>query len=398
MNRTTVLAIIVFSQFAGVSLWFLPNAFIHQVAAENGTGSASVSLVTSMVQFGFITGTFVYALLSLADRISPSKLFFYSTALAAMCNLALLTSAFDSIGFYVFRFLIGFFLAGIYPVGMKIAADYFDVSISKALGLLVGALVLGTALPHLLVGASISMSWQTVIWITSALAITGGLCVLLFIPDGPFRKRGMRFEPRVIVDVFKNKPFRKATFGYFGHMWELYAFWAFVPLWIFSKAGAWFNENQQQASLFAFAVIGIGSLSCIAGGYLSTNRYERINSYTVALVALVVSGLCCLISPFIFQLSMIIQLCFLLIWGMAVIMDSPQFSSMVAQCAPAEQRGSAITIVTCIGFGITIISIALLGYLLPRVGVEWVFLFLLPGPVFGVLAMWRGRTSVELNS
>jgi MFS family permease len=386
-NKTALLAIIVFSQFAGVSLWFLPNAFLPQLLVSGGQESTAVSLVTSLVQFGFIAGTFCFAILSIADRISPSKLFFYCTVIAASCNVGLLWYDLGDTPFYVLRFLVGFFLAGIYPIGMKIAADHFDTLISKALGLLVGALVLGTALPHLLAGLSISMPWSTGVMLTSALALSGGILVLLFIKDGPFRKAGTRFDPRVVFDAFKNKSLRKSAFGYFGHMWELYAFWAFVPILIAVNTDEWFGGSSQHASMLSFSVIAVGSLSCIIGGYLSSQPRHQVSSYAVAFGALLLSGVCCLLSPIVFEASMLIQLSFLLLWGMVVIMDSPQFSSLIATAALPIQRGTAITIVTCIGFGITIISIALMGYVVQRFGIEWAFLFLLPGPVLGLLGM-----------
>jgi MFS family permease len=387
MNKTALLAILVFAQFAGVSLWFLPNAFLPQLMSSGGNESSVVSLVTSLVQFGFIAGTFCFAFLSIADRISPSKLFFYCNLIAASCNAALLWYDLGDTPFYVLRFFVGFFLAGIYPVGMKIAADHFDTSISKALGLLVGALVLGTALPHLFAGLSIAMPWSTVVMLTSALAVSGGIMVLIFIKDGPHRKAGTRFDPGRAFAIFKNKSLRKAAFGYFGHMWELYAFWAFVPILLAANSDAWFGGSSQHVSMLSFSVIAVGSLSCVVGGYLSSQPRHQVSSYAVAFGALMVSGACCLVSPWVFQQSMLIQLSFLLMWGMVVIMDSPQFSSLIATAASPTERGTAITIVTCIGFGITIISIALMGYVTQRFGIEWAFLFLVPGPVLGLIGM-----------
>jgi hypothetical protein len=193
----------------------------------------------------------------------------------------------------------------------------------------------------------------------------------------------------MIADVFKNKPMRKAAFGYFGHMWELYAFWAFIPLLIAALASGTLDINEREASFFSFAVIAIGSLSCIGGGYLAMRGTKGISSHAVARVALMTSGACCLASPWASGLPLPLLVLFLLLWGAAVIMDSPQFSSMVATSALPAHRGTAITIVTCIGFGISALSIALLGVMAGYVGIAWAFLFLLHGPVLGLIGMRR---------
>jgi predicted MFS family arabinose efflux permease len=270
----------------------------------------------------------------------------------------------------VLRFGTGFFLAGIYPVGMKIAAEKFPDKLGNALGFLVGALVLGTSLPHLLDEFG---DWKMVAFITSILAAAGGLVVWIFIPSGLPGIKNI-FNPKVIPVLFQSKNFKRAAFGYFGHMWELYAFWAFVPL-IIEK----FNQQQPAIGIsqFSFIVIAIGCAGCIAGGLLS----KKYGSKSIAMLALLVSLISCLLIPFALQNSFLF-LTLMVIWGFSVVADSPQFSTMVAQSAPAEYKGTALTIVTCIGFAITIVSIQLLKLVFENdIRMIWI---LIPGPLVGL--------------
>ena len=290
----------------------------------------------------------------------------------------------------IFRFATGFFLAGIYPVGMKIAADWYAKKLGKALGYLVGALVLGTAFPHLLKVVGQSLPWEMVLWITSGLAISGGLLLYGFVPDGPNRKKGAQFEWNAISKIFAFPEFRAAAFGYFGHMWELYTFWAFVPFLIATYND--FNQTDLPVALLSFSVIAIGMLGCIIGGYISLKKGSR----KVAFDMLLISGLCCLFSPFLFSVSPILFILILLIWGFTVVGDSPQFSTIVAKTAPSLYIGTALTIVNCLGFALTIVSIQVVAYLVTIIPVGNVFLVLLIGPIMGLLS-FRKR-SVLANS
>jgi MFS family permease len=383
MNRNLVLFILVFAQFASVSLWFAANAVMADLVSAYQI-QTTVGWLTSMVQFGFIGGTLFYAVFSLSDRYSPSTIFFLSSMFGAAANACLLVTHDHVLLIYGMRFLTGFFLAGIYPTGMKIAADYFDKEISKALGYLLGALVVGTAFPLLLRSGLIHLPWKLAVITTSSLAVTGGSMIFLFVPDGPFRKSNPGFKPEVIFSIFKNQPLRQAVFGYFGHMWELYAFWAFVPAAVLYAAKQITNDpDQSHIMQLSFYIIAIGSIACVLGGYWAM----KIGSAKVALIALVVSGLCCLLSPWLLQVRSPLVFLFLIFWGMVVIMDSPQFSSLVSRYAPVENRGTALTIVNCIGFTITIFSIQLLDYLSTVLETRWIFLFLFPGPFIGVVAL-----------
>lgn len=378
-QRAYILPIIVVAQFFCTSLWFAGNAVMPGLVVKLDLLASDLGYITSAVQLGFIIGTFVYAMLTIADRFKPSRVFFVSACLGSIFNgLIVWDVSFSQL--LVLRFFTGFFLAGIYPVGMKIAADYFEKGLGKALGFLVGALVLGTALPHLLASIDLSYDWTVVIYATSTLAVTGGLLILVFVPNGPFRKQGAKLKLKAAMKVFEIRPFKAAAFGYFGHMWELYAFWAFVPAMLVLYENL--NGVEINVSLLSFLIIGGGAISCIAGGYLS----ERLGEKKVAASSLFISGICCLLSPVVFFAPEFIFIGFLFIWGLAVIADSPLFSSLVAKNANAELKGTALTIVTCIGFSITIVSIQLLNYLVDKFP-SYAYLILVLGPVFGLASL-----------
>ncbi|WP_425389547.1 MFS transporter [Ekhidna sp.] len=382
--RFYILPIIVIAQFFCTSLWFAGNAVMPGLIVKLDLLTSDLGYITSAVQFGFIVGTLVYAMLTIADRFHPSRVFFISACLGAAFNVLIVldTSFFQLL---TFRFLTGFFLAGIYPVGMKIAADYFEKGLGKALGFLVGALVLGTALPHFLASMDFSYDWSGVIYATSGLAVFGGSLILFFVPNGPYRKQGPKLKLKVAMKVFESRPFKAAAFGYFGHMWELYAFWAFVPAMLVFYENL--NGAEMDISLLSFLVIGGGAISCVAGGYLS----ERLGEKKVAASSLFISGICCLLSPVVFFVPQPIFIGFLFIWGLVVIADSPLFSSLVAKNAKSELKGTALTIVTCIGFSITIVSIQLLNFFVDKYP-AYSYLILTLGPIFGLVSLGLSPT------
>jgi MFS family permease len=372
----------VISQFAGTSLWFVGNAILPDIQRSLHIHTAAGN-ITSVVQLGFIAGTLLFAIFSIADRFAPAKVFFISSLIAAVNNISIIWFAGNLTGLYVLRFTTGFFLAGIYPVGMKIASDWYEKSLGKALGLLVGALVFGTALPHLLRSNLYELPWKQVLVFTSAFALIGGLLILLFVGEGPYRKPASRFQFSVMFQIFRSADFRAAAIGYFGHMWEIYTFWAFVPLVFAFYNSA--NGAAMNVPLWSFIVIAAGGIGCIAGGYVS----EKINSSLIAFVSLITSGLCCVSSIAFFHLSPAIFVPMVILWGITVAADSPQFSTLVAKTAIAEYKGTALTIVTCIGFAITIASIQFLTYLGNWIKLDSVFALLAPGPLIGLLFLFR---------
>ncbi|WP_276390101.1 MFS transporter [Eudoraea chungangensis] len=382
-----ILPIIVIAQFCCTSIWFAGNAVMGDLVGNYGLPENVLGHLTSAVQMGFIIGTLVFAILTIADRFSPSKVFFTSAFLASLCNLGILLEVNSLLSILLLRFFTGFFLAGIYPVGMKIAADYYDKGLGKSLGFLVGALVLGTAFPHLAKELMAGHPWKFVLVLTSTLAVLGGFLMFLLVPNGPFREAGNGLELSAFIRVFRNRKFRSAAFGYFGHMWELYAFWAFVPIilktYSFSHSEAIFN-----IPLWSFLTIAMGGLACVIGGYLA----QIAGTKRIALLALLLSALCCLLSPWMFTLaSEGLFLAFLLFWGMVVVADSPLFSTLVAKNAMAEIQGTALTIVNCIGFSITIISIQLLNHLYAITNPVYIYTILAFGPILGILASFEKR-------
>ena len=377
-----ILPVLVLSQFFGTSLWFASNAVLPDLQRHLGIGGDLLGVTTSALQFGFIIGTFFFSLASLPDRVSPRTLFSICSFSGALFNLTLLFSPGGLPSVILLRFLTGVALAGIYPVGMKIAAGWYREGLGNALGLLVGALVLGTSFPHLIRSSGGTIPWQIVLVSVSAAAAMGGILMEVLVRDGPYDTRGARFDPGSLRVIFRSKKLRSSAFGYFGHMWELYAFYAFLPLVLaaYRTGGTGIN-----ASFWSFAVIAAGSIGCAAGGFLSA----RWGSAKVAWVQLSVSAACCLFSSFFFGLAEGWFLALMLLWGMTVVGDSPQFSALVARHAPEGLTGSALTIVTSIGFSITIVSIELLSYLSSSVPAEYLYSFLAAGPVIGLISARR---------
>ena len=379
-----LLPVIVIAQFAGTSLWFAGNAIITDLSKSFHLTSGAIGDLTASVQFGFIAGTLCFAILAIADRISPRAVFLVCSLLGAFFNLMICLAPFGYVSLLAYRFLTGFFLAGIYPVGMKIAADWYEGKLGHALGFLVGALVVGTGFPHLVKSLGAGLPWQTVLLMVSSVAASGGILLFCLIEDGPYRKKSKKLKTSDFLQIFAKKDFRSAAFGYFGHMWELYAFWAFVPALLLKYVERQ-PGTQINVPFWSFLIIASGFFGCTLGGILSI----KIGSTRVAFTQLLISGLCCIFTLVAFQFHVALFLTFLLIWGVTVVGDSPQYSTLVARTAPKELTGTALTITNCIGFSITIVSIQLIKYLVIAVGIEQAMIWLAIGPVFGLVSISR---------
>ena len=372
-----ILPTIVLAQFAGTSVWFVGNAVLPELAHHWSEISGGLAWVTSSVQLGFIAGTLLFAFSGLSDRVRSNHLFAASAVLAAGANAASMLAPESFTWFMAMRVLTGVSLAGVYPVGMKLAASWFRDGLGSAIGFLVGALVLGTAFPQLLRSAALDP--DALVLTASALALAGAIAVLAAVPEGPGVGRGQPGRLRDALDLFSNPGFRSASLGYFGHMWELYAFWAFVPFAVRMVAGP-----DASGGGWAFAIIGAGSLGCVAGGFAS----RRWGSARVAGLFLAGSGICCLLSPLVLSTdSAQLGLAFLFLWGVLVAGDSPQFSAVAARSAPPDKVGTGLTIMNALGFALTIPAISLLAWAGPRIPEPWLFMLLLPGPVVGVWAL-----------
>ena len=369
--------VIVMAQFFCTSVWFAGNAVLSDLVTENGLSENFLLYLISSVQIGFILGTLIFAISGITDRYSPSLIFFLSSVAAAAANLLLSANHIGSNEMLISRFFTGFFLSGIYPVGMKIAADHFENGLGKSLGFLVGGLVLGTAISHLIKSMSILLPWEFVLYASSALCLLGGLFMYLLVGDGPYRRPAGKLQFPDFRATFQIVPLRKAILGYWGHMWELYTFWTFVPMLIREKM----ILSSSAISHLTFWVMATGALACAVFGLLS----GKMKTTILAGAALLISGICCLAFPLFFlYVSNEIFIGYLLVWGFFVVADSPMFSSLVAMSAPANIRGTTLTFVNSMGFLITVISIQCAGYLLFHLPFIWVWPFLALGPVVGI--------------
>ena len=381
-----ILTVLVLAQFMGTSLWFAGNAAAPELEALLGQ-SGLVPMITSAVQLGFIVGTFFYAVFQVSDRYSPSRVFLWSSLAAGAVNSALLFVPLQLEWILGSRFLTGFFLGGIYPVGMKIAADYTKGGLGVALGFLVGALVVGTAFPFLIQGLELDVSYRVLILVPACLAGLGGLLVGIGIPDGPYRKPNPALNFSLIPQLARNKALQGAAGGYFGHMWELYTFWAFLPLLLNFLTQNTLSPATQ--SLWTFVLIGIGGISCSVGGLIS----QKLGSGTVAMASLIGSGTCGLILWVFPEFAFWAPISFLFVWGLLLSPDSPQFSTLVAQSVAPEHRGTALTLVNGLGFGLTIVSIQFTQFLAEFLSPNQFIGLLCIGPVVGVVLFLKNPTN-----
>lgn len=378
-----VLPVLLLSQFAGTSLWFATNAVMPDLQAEQGWPASTAASLTSLLQLGFILGTLCFAILAVADRHRPRAVFLLCCVLGGGFTWASGWFVHDLLMLKFLRVASGFCLAGIYPMGMKIASQWYRQGLGHALGWLLAALILGSAAPHALRGLSMlgaDWNWRHVFPAIALLVVAGGLLQFVALPDAPHRplaQQAQRFDWKALGTLWTDRRVRASVFGYFGHMWELYAVWVAVPLLLATRL------EGAAVSLMAFAVLGSGALSCAVGGQLSL----RWGSARVGCLLLALSGLCCLLTPWMLHASDAAFYAWLMLWGLSVSSDSPQFSALTAMNAPPQAVGSVLTLTNSIGFGISILSIELMSRLLEHGALEQVIPWLAAGPLLGLWMM-----------
>lgn len=373
-----VLPVLVAAQFAGTSLWFAVNAVMPDLQRELGWPATAVGTLTSALQFGFILGTLVFALLAIADRFAARRVFLVCALAGAGCTVGAwaMVSSFPAL--LGWRFATGFFLAGIYPVGMKIASQWYTRGLGGALGLLIGALILGSASAHALRALGDALPWPSLMLGVAGLAAAGGVLLYALLPEPPGAvARITTLQWRALVSIATNIRVRSSVLGYFGHMWELYTLWVLMPMILATRL------QGTALSWAAFWVLGAGALGCTVGGWLA----PRWGSARVAAVQLAASGLCCLLAPWLMQAPDALFYAWLLVWGITVSGDSPQFSALTARNAPPQAVGSVLTLTNSIGFGISIVSILLFVELSAHVPLGPLLTGLALGPALGLLAL-----------
>ena len=384
------LALITLAQVLALSLWFSGTAAGPGMAREATLSPMFLALLTSAVQGGFVLGTLVSAVLGLADRLDPRRLFAAAALLGALANAAMLLLPLGGTAAMAARLLTGVALAGVYPVGMKLAAGWADRGdAGLVVGLLVGGLTLGSASPHL-VNALGGLDWRLTLAAASSLAAVGaGLMGAVAL--GPRHASAPPFRAAAALRLWRNPGTRLATLGYLGHMWELYAVWAWVGLYMAASFAAWRGEPARpaEATLGSFAVIAVGALGSVAAGLLA----DRLGRVRVTVAAMAVSGGCCLLAGPIFGLHPAVTIAVCLVWGVAVVADSAQFSASIAELAEPGLTGTMLTVQTSLGFTLTLVTIQLMPLAVGMVGWGGAFAALALGPALGCVAMLRlGRS------
>jgi MFS family permease len=382
-----MLALVALAELLGMTLWFSATAVAAPIAAEFQLTLRGAAWLTMAVQAGFVCGTLASGLLNLPDRINARVLFGLGALAGAAANLAVIGAG--SASWAVFwRFATGAALACVYPPGMKIAAGWTIARRGTALGLVVGALTHGSAAPHLLASFVPPSAWRTVLMIASALAVAGGAIVVLLVRDGPYVTASAPFDPRAARTIVRLPAARLATLGYLGHMWELYAMWAWIGAFAaagFAARGDGAAEAARWGSIVAFVAVASGAPACVAAGIWG----DRLGKARIARAAMIGSAACALATPALYAAPTALLFLLAVIWGATVVADSAQFSALVADASPPEHVGTALTLQTCAGFLLTMLTIRLLPIVADLIGWRWTFVVLAPGPILGVVAMTR---------
>jgi MFS family permease len=392
-GKARSLAVLAVCEVCGMSLWFSASAVLPTLKAQYAVSGMQAAALSSSVALGFVVGTLLSAIQGLADRIESRRFFTASAVVGALATGATIFVDPTSFLFVALRFIVGASIAGIYPVGIKMAASWA----AGDLGLLVGLLVAASTLGHgsaFLLAAFGDVDWRHAQIGAGALAVLGALLIHLFKP-GPSHRQATVFRAQYVLDAWRLRPLRLANFGYYGHMWEIYAMWA----WIAAFVEASFRistpaiDAPYWAKIAAFATIGCGSLGCLAGGLLA----DRWGRTMLTISAMLLSGSCALLAGFLFGSPPWVLVVFCVIWGIAVVADSAQFSASVVELSDPERVGTMVTVQTCVGFLLTMVSIHLIPPIDAALGWHWTFAFLAVGPFLGAWAMYALRRLPEAS-
>jgi MFS family permease len=388
LSKWPTLLLLALAELLGMAVWFSASAVVPALTAAWDLNDSGRAWLTMSVQVGFVAGAFGSALLNLADRISARSLFTASALLAALATLLIPLLAKGLALALLLRFLTGMFLAGVYPVGMKIMATWTKEDRGLGIGLLVGAVTLGSASPHLLNAFGGVGDWQPVLYLAAALAALGGLLAAVFINEGPYASASPRFNWKYVGEVVRERELVLANLGYLGHMWELYAMWAWIALFLLASFRLT-GGGEMWASASAFAIIAVGALGSLLAGKLA----DRLGRTTLTIASLLMSGTCALTVGLLYGGHPVLLVAVCLVWGFAIVADSAQFSAAVSELCRKEYIGTALTLQTSLGFLLTLVTIRLIPPLERWVGWRWAFAFLAIGPAVGVWAMYALRQS-----
>jgi MFS family permease len=390
-SKRTSIAIIALCQVGAMALWFSASAVVPALVAQYGLSKFAQAALTSAVQVGFVVGCVASAVLGLADRIDPRRFIAASAFVGALANALLLAIDPTTWAAPALRFVTGMAMAGVYPVGMKLASTWARGDMGLMVGILVGALTLGSASPHLFnaLGDAIGgLDWRIPVAVASASALAAS-ALIGFAGIGPARAPTPRFDPHAIFSAWKDVPLRLANLGYLGHMWELYAMWAWIVVFLHASFAISLSTDVAPvaAKLGAFATVGAGAIGCVAAGYLA----DRMGRTAITIAAMAVSGTCAALVGLLFGQAPALLIVVCIVWGVTIVADSAQFSASIAELADPTRVGTMLTFQTALGFTLTLTTIHLMPYWVEALGWRYAFAPLAIGPAIGVWAMFRLR-------